>query len=102
MPVPDEALTIPLPPLPAGARLGGSRTHEGRTLREHKEHLRETNAGRARDIARHTGLTHAKVNAELNRPTGLRKVSDATVEQRERRLRKADEWLRRVKGQRAG
>jgi superfamily II DNA or RNA helicase len=101
-PAEDESLTIPLPPLPAGAgRLGGSRTPEGRTLREHKEYLREANARAVRDIARHTGLTHAKVNAELNRVANLRKVSEATVEQLEKRLAKADAWLRQERARRA-
>ena len=38
-------------------------------------------------------LTHAAVNNELNRITGLRKVSEATVEDLERRLARAEKWL---------
>jgi superfamily II DNA or RNA helicase len=97
-------LTIPLPPLPVGAR--GARggdvvvAPDGRTLREHKELLREANANKTRLIARHTGQTHAAVNAELNRVSGVKKVSEATVEQLERRLAKADAWLKQASSRR--
>ena len=39
------------------------------------------------------GLTHAQVNGELNRLSGVGRVSEATVEQLERRLAAADRWL---------
>ncbi|HEY8201244.1 MAG TPA: DEAD/DEAH box helicase, partial [Actinomycetota bacterium] len=100
-PADDESLTIPLPPLPTGSRAPTTRAPEGRTLREHKEYLRDANARTVRDIARHTGLTHAKVNAELNRATGLRKVSEATVDQLEKRLARAETWLRQERSRRA-
>jgi superfamily II DNA or RNA helicase len=90
-------LTIPLPPLPTGGRVVAP---DGRTLREHKEALREANATRTRLIARHTGQTHAAVNAELNRVSGVKKVSEATVQQLEKRLEKADAWLRQASARR--
>jgi superfamily II DNA or RNA helicase len=93
-------LTIPLPPLPGGRATAGSSAPGGRTLREHKEHLRDANAMRTRAIARHTGQTHAAVNAELNRVSGVKKVSEATVEQLERRLAKADAWLQQASARR--
>ncbi len=99
-PAADAALTIPLPPLPM-ARPGGAPL-EGRTRREHKAHLRKANADKGRLIAHHTGLTHAGVNAELNRVSGVKKVSEATVEQLERRLDKAEAWLRQASGRRVG
>jgi superfamily II DNA or RNA helicase len=92
-------LTIPLPPLPTGAGRGVA-APEGRTLREHKEALREANAAKSRLIARHTGQTHAAVNAELNRVSGVTKVSEATVQQLERRLEKAEAWLRQASARR--
>ena len=52
-----------------------------------------TNATVARELARRARLTHAQVNAELNRLSGVGKVSEATVEQLERRLAAADKWL---------
>ena len=41
-------------------------------------------------------MTHAEVNAELNRHAGIRRVTEATTEQLERRLRAAEAWLRRI------
>jgi superfamily II DNA or RNA helicase len=102
----DAALTIPLPPLPMAGRGGGAGGPgggvDGRTRREQKEHLRRANSETGRHIARHTGLTHAGVNAELNRITGVKKISEATVEQLQRRLDKADAWLRQASGRRVG
>ena len=56
---------------------------------------------RGRLIARvASGLTHAGVNAELNRVSDIRPISEATVEQLERRLDKAENWLRRASARR--
>ncbi len=104
-PLADATLTISLPPLPTSRRgtvPADDVADEGRTRREHKEHLRKANAERGRAIARHTGMTHAGVNAELNRGMGLMKISEATVEQLQRRLDKADQWLRQASGRRVG
>ena len=92
----DMALTIPLPPVPSRGRGRRVIAPDGRTLREHKTELRDANAQKTRLIARHTGMTHAKVNAELNRVSGVKKVSEATVEQLEKRLDKAEQWLRQA------
>jgi len=100
-PTDDEALTIPLPPLPPGRRSADAAVPDGRTRREHKSRLRKANADAGRLIAHHTGLTHAAVNAELNRGSGLSKISEATVEQLERRLGKAEHWLRQASSRRA-
>jgi len=101
----DATLTITLPPLPTGGpgtQAPSSLAIDGRTRRETKEHLRKANAERGRLIAHHTGKTHAGVNAELNRVMGLNKISEATVEQLQRRLDKADQWLRQASGRRVG
>jgi superfamily II DNA or RNA helicase len=63
---------------------------------EHKRHLRESNASAAQELVHLTGWTHAKVNAELNRRAGVKRVTQATAEQLERRLRHAESWLRKV------
>ncbi|HLF40567.1 MAG TPA: DEAD/DEAH box helicase [Acidimicrobiia bacterium] len=97
----DATLTIPLPPLPSTARAGAETAPAGRTLREHKVQLREANSERVRQIARHTGMTHAAVNAELNRVSGLKRISEATAEQLEKRLAKAEDWLRQAAARRA-
>ncbi|HET9769388.1 MAG TPA: DEAD/DEAH box helicase [Acidimicrobiia bacterium] len=91
-PAEDAALVVPLPPLPAGGRRLAAAVPEGRTLREHKQRLRDANTSRVRMIARATGMTHAAVNGELNRTLGLKRISEATVEQLERRLAQADRW----------
>ena len=62
------------------------------TRREHKASLRDANAAAAADIARRTGWPHARVNAELNRLAGVRRITEASVEQLERRLRRAQAW----------
>jgi hypothetical protein len=54
------------------------------------------NAAAARDLARRTGLTHAQVNAELNRQVGLRRVTEATVTDLETRLEQAERWVARA------
>jgi hypothetical protein len=91
----DDELTITLTPPPRPGAGGPGGTHH-RTRREHKAHLREENADWARDLVRVTGMTHAQVNSELNRLSGVSKVSEATVEQLERRLQSAEAWFRRL------
>jgi hypothetical protein len=63
---------------------------------EHKRRLRDHNAKLAQELVHLTGWPHAKVNAELNRRAGIARVTQATVEQLERRLRHAESWVRRV------
>jgi hypothetical protein len=97
----DGELTIALspPPRPGGAGAGAGATataHAHRTRREHKTHLRHENAEWAREIVRLSGLSHAQVNSELNRLSGVRRISEATVEQLESRRRHAEGWLRRL------
>ena len=99
-PVNDESLTIPLPPLALGGAGAAALAHGGRTRCEHKERLRDANAAKIRLIAHHTGMSHAKVNAELNRVSGLRRISEASVEQLEKRLHKAEAWLRQASARR--
>ncbi|MGK2958258.1 MAG: DEAD/DEAH box helicase [Acidimicrobiales bacterium] len=97
----DESLTITLAPLP---QLAGDRSMHGgdsgdtliATRRENKQELRNANNDRVRAIARITGWSHAQVNGELNRLTGLNKVTEATLTQLETRLRHAGRWLSRL------
>jgi superfamily II DNA or RNA helicase len=86
---PDDAgLVLDLPPLPGSLALAN-----GVVLRDQKKRLRDANAEWARLISRRTNMTHAQVNAELNRLAGIRKITEATNEQLERRLRAAEKWL---------
>jgi superfamily II DNA or RNA helicase len=89
-------LTLAPPPPLAGGGGGESSAEAGLaapTRREQKKELRERNAGVARELVRRTVLTHAQVNAELNRLSGVRRIAEATIDQLERRLAVADRWL---------
>jgi hypothetical protein len=93
---PSDEFELTLAPLPPLAGATDVATAEGMpvvTRREEKKHLRDATAKVARELARRAGLTHAQVNAELNRLSGVRRVSEATIEQLERRLAAADRWL---------
>lgn len=91
----DDDLVMELPPLPGPGAPGDSmRTGWVGTMR-HRRELRALNSARAADLTHATKLTHASVNAELNRMAGVMRIDDATTEQLERRLRAAERWLRR-------
>jgi hypothetical protein len=90
----DVAIEVKLAPPPA--LTATSPSADGRTRRQTNDALRAANAAAARDIARRTGLTHAQVNAELNRQVGLRRIVEATVRQLEERLEQAERWLAKV------
>ncbi|MGB6059004.1 MAG: DEAD/DEAH box helicase [Microthrixaceae bacterium] len=100
---PREDLGVDLvllpPPLPGGGAPrghdpGGSGSIEGLSLSQQKIRLRDANADVVRDLVRYTGWSHPQVNAELNRLSGVRRISEATHEQLEVRLRAARKWLR--------
>ncbi|MDA8391829.1 MAG: DEAD/DEAH box helicase [Actinomycetota bacterium] len=105
----DPSLVVELSPLPLGGSLP-ARSPAGASLlapdgrgdpgepprSEHKQLLRRENNRLARALARRTGWSHPKVNAELNRLAGLDNVTAATVGQLERRLDHARRWLART------
>jgi superfamily II DNA or RNA helicase len=64
--------------------------------RKQRKELRSLNAARAKSLARLARLTHAEVNAELNRRAGIRRVTEATTAQLDRRLQVADAWLQKL------
>jgi hypothetical protein len=43
-------------------------------------------------------MSHAQVNAELNRLVGLKRVSEATVDELALRVERGDRWRRRLIG----
>ena len=90
----DPSLLVDLDPLPPLAGGGGGPT--GLTRRQQKEALRDANADLARALVARTGLTHAQVNAEMNRLAGVSRVSEATLEQLQKRLDKAEAWYQKV------
>ena len=65
--------------------------------RSKKRKLRELNSARVRSLVHRARLSHAKVNAELNRVVGIRRVTEATASQLEKRLDAADRWLKRTR-----
>jgi superfamily II DNA or RNA helicase len=98
---PTLVLTLaPPPPLAGqgagmdsdGIDIGGA---AGRTRREEKRRLREQNAEIVATLVRRTGQTHAKVNAELNRLSGVGRITEATVAQLRRRLDVAEKLAKR-------
>ncbi len=100
----DPALELTLAPPPplAGERrsldglgidLGGD---AARTRREEKRRLREQNAELVILLVRKTGMGHAQVNAELNRLSGVGRITEATVGQLRSRLDAAERWAKRA------
>lgn len=86
---PELIAEVPIPepdPVPAVALSPRSR----------RRTLREDNSSRVRTLVHLTGKGHADVNLELNRRVGIRRVTEATVAQLERRLHAADRWLQRL------
>ena len=84
---------VVVPPPPAGASaLDGS----GKTRKQLKTELRDANSEVVRELVRFSSLDHRQVNAELNRLSGVRKITEATYEQLERRLEEGNRWLRRL------
>ncbi len=92
----DPTLTIELPSVPRLGGVGLEDGHNGRTRVEAKEELRLANAAIARALVQQTGWTHAKVNGELNRLSGLKRIADATVSQLESRLRHGERWFAKL------
>lgn len=92
----DPALAVDLPDVPTEA---GLRPWGSLSVAEKKDDLRTRNADVAKRLVDITGWNHARVQAEMNRLAGIAKVSTATVEQLERRLRYAESWLRRLRRQ---
>ena len=67
----------------------------GRTRREEKRRLREQNAEIVATLVRRTGQTHAQVNGELNRLSGVGRITEATVGELRSRLEVAEQLARR-------
>ena len=91
----DGLLDLLLPDIPTDA--GWSRDL-GRSVAEVKQDLRARNAAVAQRLVDLTGLSHGKVNAEMNRLASVAAVGAATTDQLERRLRQAEAWLGRIRG----
>jgi superfamily II DNA or RNA helicase len=90
----DPALALDLPPVPTEA---GLVPWSSLSVAEQKDDLRVRNADLAKRLVDLLGWPHARVQGELNRLAGISKVSTATIDQLERRLRYGDSWLRRLR-----
>ena len=88
----EVRLAVPPPP-GANAVDGGP---PGKTRKQLKTELRDANAELVRELVRYSKLDHRAVNAELNRLAGLRRVTEATVEQLQARLDLGNRWLRKL------
>jgi hypothetical protein len=90
----DRALALDLPDIPTEAGLipWGSLS-----VAEQKDDLRTRNADVAKRLVDLTGWGHARVQGEMNALAGISKVSTATIDQLQRRLRYSESWLRRLK-----
>jgi superfamily II DNA or RNA helicase len=89
----DDHLVIDLPPLPGGKEVADD-DPAARSKQQARRALRDQNTEYAKAIVHRTGYSPAKVNAELNRMSGVERIADATFEQLERRLALAERWLR--------
>ena len=87
-----DSLAVDLPEVPtdAGFPLTG-----GKTIAERKEELRIKNMEIAKRLVDVTGWSHARVQAELNRLSGITSVGAATNDQLEKRVRHGETWLKR-------
>ena len=92
----DPALSVELADVPTEA---GLVPFGSLSVAEQKDELRTRNADVAKRLVDMTGWNHARVQGEMNRLAGISKVSAATVDQLERRLRYAESWLRRLRHQ---
>jgi superfamily II DNA or RNA helicase len=94
----DEGFELTLPPLPGGGSAGTVHDDgDGGDVAQPKlyvrRRLRYENAEYAKALVERTGLGHAAVNAELNRIAGVDRITEATVEQLEKRRDLAAQWL---------
>ncbi len=93
----DESLEIPLPPLrrrPGAGVLGVVGSNGVASLAESKSKLRKDNAALVQHLVAVTGKSHREVNGELNRRSGVRKVTEATADQLRRRLQEGERWAK--------
>jgi hypothetical protein len=86
---------VPLHPAEAPGTIPGASPRPVKAALARRRELRERNSEAVAEFARARGKSHAEVNADLNRRVGIRRISEATVRQLERRLDLALKLLRR-------
>ena len=70
--------------------------HAGMSPVQRRRVLRDANAVLVRAIAGATGMSHAQVNGELNRMSGVKRVAEADADALERRRAQGAKWLARI------
>lgn len=96
----DDQPGVPLqlfpPPTLAGTVPGVVEDGNGPARHVTKATLRKRNSDVVRLLVRRANLDHKAVNAELNRQSGITKISDATADQLQTRLEVGERWLTRL------
>jgi len=80
----------------AGGNGGAAADAPGLSPVARRRALRDANSVLVRAIAGATGMTHAQVNGELNRRSGVTRVAEADVQALERRRGEGARWLARI------
>jgi hypothetical protein len=92
---PDLEVHIEVPVLGhAGSSADGHPPEPVANMRQRRAALRKRNSEAVAELSRFVDMDHRRINAELNRLSGVTKVSEATVDQLQRRLDAANAWLR--------
>jgi len=98
--LPAEAAVVGTAPVPLPEPEAGTTDASGENKKisalARRRQLREQNSAVIADLVHVTGKSHATLNAELNRRSGIRRISEATVRQLERRLELARRLLGRI------
>lgn len=83
------------PLAPGSEPFAGGAAQPELSPRERRERLRERSATLVRELVHRRRLSHLEVNLELNRRAGIRRITEATLAQLEKRVAAAEAWLRR-------
>ena len=98
MPEPDDDDSLVLELAPAPRAGGGGESVDAMpqpSPRAHRRILRDANAAAVAELVRVVDMTHAQINAELNRRVGIDRIGEATIDELERRRGLALGWLTR-------
>jgi len=85
--------SIPLPPVPL-PDLDPAAAPAATSALARRRRLRELNSEIVREVVHLTAKTHAQINAFLNKKIGIKRITEASVRQLERRLELAKTLLR--------
>lgn len=92
----DTSLEISFPPRPSRPGSAAQSSTGTATLAESKSELRRRNSDLVAHLVAISGRSHREVNGELNRLSGIRKVTEATATQLARRLEAGERWAKQL------